>query len=505
MRNWICLIVFCQTLGFLYGSVIQSWPYLLPQQLCGKETRALAIQTGINAGRAGLSRGDYHGAIEACNGVLRIDPVNVIALCNRGIARSSLGQHAAAMSDYNQCLLLKPDDSIVWDSRACDYMRLKDDQAALHDFEQAVSCDPKNTRAQVHLLKWMYDHRKVSGKSALVRIIKITETDPKCAYAWCYKAWQQFLADDYLNAIQDSNRSIAIEPGADAYRIRAYCRSALGNHIDAVRDLTESIRQNPTLAYQYDDRGFERHMLGDDSGALCDYDRSISLNPKDASVYIHRGRVQGDWHAAIRDYSTALKLEPNNAKALEDRGYAYVRAGNYRAAIADFDAAIRLKKNGWLYSWRGMAHNYLGERNQAKSDCSAAIELDAHKAAFYENRAIVYIDCNEVKLALDDLNNAVECDRNDERAYDMRGYVRRLTGDAKGALVDYKTALHLEPRMFCPFRHHAWDKAKPVAYMQGILDYSWVSITNPRCFWDTGVKVCGMGWSADSARQAAGE
>ena len=58
-------------------------------------------------------------------------------------------------------------------------------------------------------------------------------------------------------------------------------------------------------------------------GALTDFDKAISLNPKDPASYERRAalhRIKGQTDKALADYEAALKLDPKNAATYYERG-----------------------------------------------------------------------------------------------------------------------------------------------------------------------------------------
>jgi len=83
-----------------------------------------------------------------------------------------------------------------------------------------------------------------------------------------------------------------------------------------------------------------------EKSALSDITRSLQLNSNDAESYIIRGLIYFYFYQkkieAIIDYNQALRLEPNNAYALFNRGYAYLKYGNYNYAHDDFERAASL-------------------------------------------------------------------------------------------------------------------------------------------------------------------
>jgi len=72
---------------------------------------------------------------------------------------------------------------------------------------------------------------------------------------------------------------------------------------------------------------------------------------------------------AIEALTAALKIDPNLASALSARGFAPLKANQYRGAIADLDEAIRLDPTyGYAYARRAAARRATRDQSGADAD-----------------------------------------------------------------------------------------------------------------------------------------
>jgi tetratricopeptide (TPR) repeat protein len=131
------------------------------------------------------------------------------------------------------------------------------------------------------------------------------------------------------------------------------------------------------------------------------------------------------------------------------QGYIDIQKGKYKEAMAEFYRALKLeRKNSELYFWLGFIQYYFFEDfKTALLNFNRAINLDPHKAQFYQGRGRAYIGMKKFKAALSNLNKAIELDPNEASNYFWRGNVNLSTKDLNAALMDFNKAIHINPKV----------------------------------------------------------
>ncbi|MGB9074610.1 MAG: protein kinase [Terriglobales bacterium] len=159
--------------------------------------------------------------------------------------------------------------------------------------------------------------------------------------------------------------------------------------------------------------GDSKHNLGDELGALPNYQRAIELDPNFAMAYARLGAVYGNLN------QTQLS-ERNRQKAFELRDRASEREklyimSHYYADSGELDkgiTALELYRQTYPrdpipYNNLANTYNQLGQFDNALENAKRAIDLDPDMVSGYENTALAYAGLNRIEEARVTLNAAL--------------------------------------------------------------------------------------------------
>lgn len=154
-----------------------------------------------------------------------------------------------------------------------------------------------------------------------------------------------------------------------------------------VINLIQKIKPNNYSIYT--DRAMVKSLLGNQDGALDDYDKAIQLNPEKANLYSYRADQRykiKDYQGALSDYNKAISMQKDSSCYVSRRGLFYYKRGKYTEALKDFDMAYEKSGDDWNLFSKGLVkeaqNNYCGalkEYNSIKEDKNMN-DLKLHKA-----------------------------------------------------------------------------------------------------------------------------
>ena len=141
------------------------------------------------------------------------------------------------------------------------------------------------------------------------------------------KANYEYKTGNYSEAKKLLEEAVEIAPENDqAYSNRGYFKQEHSkDYAGAVADYTKSIDILNSKGQEKDHKTFgcyrsraeTKQLLGDNRGALQDYDNAIELRPNIGSTYISRGLLKynffNDHNGACTDWSKAGELGENDA------------------------------------------------------------------------------------------------------------------------------------------------------------------------------------------------
>jgi tetratricopeptide (TPR) repeat protein len=236
---------------------------------------ASRVDDFIAEGSNKIRQGDYSGAMTALDRAISVDPKAADAYRLRTAARLA---------------------SIGWSFVAMKSPRNKDVvAAALADIDRAIELDPKSSDA------WALraSIRQVVGNPAEVfaDLEQAMRLSPNSAFPYIIRANANANQKNWQATITDATQALKMDPNSPyigwAYNSRGFALFNLKDYAGAVKDLTEAIRQNPTVAPIYINRGHARARLGDFQGALNDMQKGADLAIEQNQPEMHAVAVRG--------------------------------------------------------------------------------------------------------------------------------------------------------------------------------------------------------------------
>ncbi|HEX5688408.1 MAG TPA: tetratricopeptide repeat protein, partial [Roseiflexaceae bacterium] len=235
---------------------------------------------------------DQHEPAEALkdfDAILAIQPHNVAALTQRGVARQRMKQPEDALTDFNQVLQSHSNDFAARFGRAQLLAERGDYKEALEDFDEVQRHYPKDTIALQK--RGETRHRAGNFRGArldLAQALAFRPTDPDL-----------LISSARVSAIKGDDKALK---GA---------LKALNHAITLRPDDPEAYAARGKLIYE--------HELADVANALSDLNKSLELRPDDAATLYERARIhmhRHNWTNALADLDRSLELNPNNPAAL---------------------------------------------------------------------------------------------------------------------------------------------------------------------------------------------
>ncbi len=134
------------------------------------------------------------------------------------------------------------------------------------------------------------------------------------------RAYEAQQSEDYEEAIELYQRSIAVHPTAEAHTFLGWVYSFQNRYDDAINECLEAIRVDDTLGNPYNDIGSYLIAKGDVYGCVRWFKRALHAPRYEsyAFPYFNLGRVyevRGRLLDAAHHYSLALEQQPGYTHA----------------------------------------------------------------------------------------------------------------------------------------------------------------------------------------------
>jgi tetratricopeptide (TPR) repeat protein len=229
-------------------------------------------------GVAKLELNDFRGAKKDLDKAIEIKPFYPEALMNRGIANHNLKEYSLAMDDYSKAMELDGESADLYNNRGICKAALKDFKGAIEDYNLSIKLKSKNfnaylNRSIAYQIQKEWD-KAISDCNQLIRI------KPNSPMGYMSRGLVKIEKEDYASALRDFDAAISYDPNnAFAYQNRGMVKQQLESYAAAIMDYDVALKIDPYMASAYFNRGIAKEMLGRD-GYQKDYDNASLLDAR---------------------------------------------------------------------------------------------------------------------------------------------------------------------------------------------------------------------------------
>lgn len=190
---------------------------------------------------------------------LAIDPEFPDAHFGMGVVLYELGRYLNALKSFNRAIALKPDNPEAYYRRAMAHEQLRDDVSALGDLDAAIELNDRY--ADAYLERGVIFSTQDRVDDAIAQMRRAIELEPASAQyrihlamAIATPAYGPKDERRLREALDELAEALRLEPSrAEAYFNRALIHGAIGDFENELNDLTAALRldRDYTIAYQH--------------------------------------------------------------------------------------------------------------------------------------------------------------------------------------------------------------------------------------------------------------
>jgi tetratricopeptide (TPR) repeat protein len=228
----------------------------------------------------------------------------------------------------------------------------------------------------------------------------------------------------------------------------------LGENEGAITNFNEALAINSQYAEAYSSRGLVYEQIKNYQQARLDYDKALEYDPdntpliaRQANILYQLGLQQNtneNYEEAITYLKQSLELNPQNADGYEQLALANFRLKSWERVIEYYSQLIQIRPD-YLYAYnnRGSAWLNLGNYQTAIADYDQAIELGATDDYPYYHRGLCHYNLNNQEAAIADFTKTIEITSNNVKSYSLRGQIYYQQKNYPLAIEDFTKEIEL--------------------------------------------------------------
>jgi tetratricopeptide (TPR) repeat protein len=459
-----------------------------PKKIVVEESTQFALGAGrpaatlLRRAKAWEALKDTRKALADFDEAVKLQPDAAKVIAGRGSLEMRMGMDKEALDDLTRAVRMAPRDAEILVARASFYSRKEKVQLALQDYDAAIEADPAAGEA--------YNGRGALRANAfgdldkaLLDVLKAVDLSPRDPGFRFNLGMLRLKNRMYLKSIEAFDASLDLKgPAARILERRAEAKFQLGDHVGAKLDIESALEKDPKNPSLYDTLGYIRLRAREYEQAVRDLSQALHLDDTMATAYLHRGRAYGAlgqlrnaladlrrssdldkrskevWtdlcqvrrlmkepKDAVGDCNRALALDSQYGPAYFQRALAMLAMKDYARSIEDVDTAWQLgtrRAEGQIA--KAVAHAASRQYKEAHRAYLKAIGLDPYVRSAYVGFAPGHPDGDDFLSAIVDLDSQLQEDQKDPYVFVLRADSLHNSEQFDKAVLEYTKAMEID-------------------------------------------------------------
>ena len=257
--------------------------------------------------------------------------------------------------------------------------------------------------------------------------------------------------------------------------------------LDAVSQVDAHQHFSVLIGSQLWELGVEASEHGDNKAAVDLLQKGLEVDPENTSTLNSLGFIYhsiGDNKSALECFDKAIEIAPDDGLILKNRGMIKVALKDFDSALIDLDKAVYLSPDLWTAAWyRSIAHEELGQYEQAIECLSEYLNRHPDSHQIYERRARVYwgksiqdetLEADSNLDALQDIASAIEIEPESIEYRITAGHIYDSFSEYVKGIDFYSQALAIDPTSV----EALFSRAKNYACVEEIESHLQLALTD---------------------------
>lgn len=336
-------------------------------------------------------------------------------------------------------------------------------KTALDDLEESVRLLPNQPDALLNIARFQALPGGDAKRALEVLNDALKQVEAKSPKRVRYLLLRAKVNSDEKLQLADLDEALSLAGKTDkeaVIRARAMHHMQRGNFKAALPDLDQAIELNPKLPGTYEARGVARYNLGDQNGAMQDFERVKAMAVDSPVTDTYRVRIMfqnGQLRPALREVDKLLRRNPNAAALLLLRAELRRVKGDRTNALEDVEQVLKQRPGAVeALQMHALLAAELKQMDTVQKDLEEIKRQVKDEGQYLMLAGTLYTVAKHPDLASQAFSQAIAKDATNWQALRGRGDSLLAQGKQLEAIQDYETGLKIKPDDSAMLNNLAW-------------------------------------------------